>query len=167
VHQPGDLKVVRQLEAQNRIVNISAIDPVNVFSRRILICILEIARYAPTSKDGAQVYGPAEFFASFIQPPPKAVAAVFRVNEYIQPIKGITFRVVPDLFVPFNQIVISMRVAESLIFNRHGERDGNELAFVFNADLAIRELFNQCLDGVLWPGAANMGSAHETEKIVR
>ena len=62
----------------------------------------------------------------------------------------------PDLFVTEDQIVVGMRVAETLVLNANRQRNRNKLATFLNADLAVGELLHQCLDGVLRPGASDV-----------
>ena len=120
MHQPGNLEVIGELEAQNRIVDLFAVYPMDVLFRGVLLGILEVIGNSAAGQDGTQVHGATQFLSGFIQAPTQTISAIFMVDEHIQPVQGITIGVVPDLFVAKDQVIVGVGVAEPLVLNAYG-----------------------------------------------
>ncbi len=130
--------------------------------------MLVILGNAPAGQNGAQVVRTAQLLARFVKATAQAIAAVVRVDQHIQPVHRIAFLVVEDDFTMANQIVILVRVGKLVVIHLHRERHANQIAVVFNGDLAVGKFLDQLVDSVPGPGTADIviDSVHQCLELI-
>ena len=124
--------------------------------RRHFFAIGVITRDTATRKNCLKVVLAAKLFPGVIEASANPHATVRFFNNDIKAVQRITIRIAADNVVSANNILVGVGVGEAFVVYLYGQGDTDQSIAINDANLSLWKLFDQALNRVLWPGAAQL-----------